>query len=483
MAKTSRNDPCPCGSGKKYKKCCLGKEVEGQRQPKTYHDYCLELVDSLRPKVIQFMKKTGHDQPIEKAFEEYWRTLEPGLDPPAFSQAAYLEFLEWYIHDYPIPGYGQPVIRLFWESDPKLPSEELQILQDWQEAYISVFQVKEVVPGKGAWAEDVFSDEKFFLSDISLSNQIKKWELITFRRIKVLNEWQLSATGGREHPKYKEDIRRFVMEHFQVYKKQHPAAELPAFLRDKGYLLAQRFLTLQAKPSELPQMFTSSGEKLEFWRALYDLTDLYKAMDLLDQEEDFQQCDIEEDERGNLIKGYYDWLECGKAMGKIEKLNHGAGLTLKSFFTGGPGHESYRILGSISLEAGRLVLNAQGKERLSIGKKRLEKVLQELIIHRMDAVQSLESMWEEHETARPRKVNEEIPIEIRQGLLKEMYDNHYKDWLDHPLPALNGKSPRKAIRFQEGRRQVEDLLREMEYLHSGGDVEYDISWVRKELKL
>src|SRR6266704_852102 len=23
-----RNDPCPCGSGKKYKKCCLGKDRE-----------------------------------------------------------------------------------------------------------------------------------------------------------------------------------------------------------------------------------------------------------------------------------------------------------------------------------------------------------------------------------------------------------------------------------------------------------------------
>jgi uncharacterized protein YecA (UPF0149 family) len=22
MTKTGRNDPCPCGSGKKYKKCC-----------------------------------------------------------------------------------------------------------------------------------------------------------------------------------------------------------------------------------------------------------------------------------------------------------------------------------------------------------------------------------------------------------------------------------------------------------------------------
>ena len=25
--KVGRNDPCPCGSGKKYKKCCLNKKV------------------------------------------------------------------------------------------------------------------------------------------------------------------------------------------------------------------------------------------------------------------------------------------------------------------------------------------------------------------------------------------------------------------------------------------------------------------------
>ena len=25
--KVGRNDPCPCGSGKKYKKCCLDKDV------------------------------------------------------------------------------------------------------------------------------------------------------------------------------------------------------------------------------------------------------------------------------------------------------------------------------------------------------------------------------------------------------------------------------------------------------------------------
>jgi len=30
-ASPGRNDPCPCGSGKKYKQCCLGKDEEKAR--------------------------------------------------------------------------------------------------------------------------------------------------------------------------------------------------------------------------------------------------------------------------------------------------------------------------------------------------------------------------------------------------------------------------------------------------------------------
>ena len=29
-AKVGRNDPCPCGSGKKYKNCCLDKDLAGK---------------------------------------------------------------------------------------------------------------------------------------------------------------------------------------------------------------------------------------------------------------------------------------------------------------------------------------------------------------------------------------------------------------------------------------------------------------------
>lgn len=32
MAKTGRNDPCPCGSGRKYKVCCLKKDKEAEHE-------------------------------------------------------------------------------------------------------------------------------------------------------------------------------------------------------------------------------------------------------------------------------------------------------------------------------------------------------------------------------------------------------------------------------------------------------------------
>lgn len=36
--KIKRNDPCPCGSGKKYKKCCIDKSEKASIK-ELYNDY------------------------------------------------------------------------------------------------------------------------------------------------------------------------------------------------------------------------------------------------------------------------------------------------------------------------------------------------------------------------------------------------------------------------------------------------------------
>jgi hypothetical protein len=43
MAHIGRNDPCPCGSGKKYKKCCIDKETSSiPKKPNNYYDQSFE---------------------------------------------------------------------------------------------------------------------------------------------------------------------------------------------------------------------------------------------------------------------------------------------------------------------------------------------------------------------------------------------------------------------------------------------------------
>jgi hypothetical protein len=43
-----------------------------------------------------------------------------------------------------------------------------------------------------------------------------------------------------------------------------------------------------------------------------------------------------------------------------------------------------------------------------------------------------------------------------------MKARHYADWVDAALPALDGQTPREAMRTREGRARVNVLLKDIE---------------------
>lgn len=62
MEKINRNAPCPCGSGKKYKKCCLGTKKDPMSKDKKYIVKCAvceKSFDSKMPGTFQSKKKGG----------------------------------------------------------------------------------------------------------------------------------------------------------------------------------------------------------------------------------------------------------------------------------------------------------------------------------------------------------------------------------------------------------------------------------------
>lgn len=82
MNKTGRNQPCPCGSGKKYKTCCLRKDEDAQRQAEraaapppgrmakiSEQDDGLDLLDSRSNRVIDLIDEGRLDE-AEAAAQE-----------------------------------------------------------------------------------------------------------------------------------------------------------------------------------------------------------------------------------------------------------------------------------------------------------------------------------------------------------------------------------------------------------------------------
>jgi methionyl aminopeptidase len=59
IMKVGRNDPCPCGSGFKYKKCCLGKETfsaPGKTKNLYFRKYQIHLKEE---EDLEAIKKAG----------------------------------------------------------------------------------------------------------------------------------------------------------------------------------------------------------------------------------------------------------------------------------------------------------------------------------------------------------------------------------------------------------------------------------------
>jgi len=142
-AKIGRNQPCPCGSGKKYKKCCLSAGEAHAAAPSPVHERDQDLVTQLR-------------RYAKQRFGEKWARAARDFTDAA--QAMQL-FAPWSVYVFEIEG--RPVVDWFLEDrDARLGAEERAWLLAQQRAWLSIWEVLEVEPGKSVTVRDLLSGEE-----------------------------------------------------------------------------------------------------------------------------------------------------------------------------------------------------------------------------------------------------------------------------------------------------------------------------------
>ncbi|WP_238343550.1 YecA family protein [Gracilibacillus saliphilus] len=76
--KTGRNDPCPCGSGKKYKKCCIDQEIVDFKPKKTKESWTPEKVDKMTTdSIFAKLRELGVDRD-EQSFAKEIKAQKSG---------------------------------------------------------------------------------------------------------------------------------------------------------------------------------------------------------------------------------------------------------------------------------------------------------------------------------------------------------------------------------------------------------------------
>jgi hypothetical protein len=117
VSAVGRNDPCPCGSGLKFKKCCLTKS--GGASP----SYRPSERDSALAKFVRFAAGDEFNEEHKEALELFWGDWlldEPDerLDAVMKSESVNIAYHSWFAYDFEL-SEGLTVLDLFLEREAK----------------------------------------------------------------------------------------------------------------------------------------------------------------------------------------------------------------------------------------------------------------------------------------------------------------------------------------------------------------------------
>lgn len=134
VSKPGRNDLCPCGSSKKYKRCCLGKEA--------WRD---DFTRSLTTRGLPLLRELGRfaaqrtSSPPEVIAAERFPFWHPPLDK---IRAARL--LDYLIFDYRPTTHGRTAIQQYLaERGPIVSPEWRELLEGWQSVSMRLFALEQ----------------------------------------------------------------------------------------------------------------------------------------------------------------------------------------------------------------------------------------------------------------------------------------------------------------------------------------------------
>jgi hypothetical protein len=457
--KVGRNDPCPCGSGRKYKKCHLAAD-EAAREPERAAAREHDLDGELSRELCAY---------ATARFGFEWRCFtEDFVDPEETLQLA----VPWSIYHYRVEG--QTVLEWYLaEPGLRLSRSERDWLAAQQAAWLSVWEVIGVEPGETLTLRDLLSHEERCVREKSGSQTVVMRDVLLGR---VVDHEGVALLCGA-HP-----------------RPLPPMAAAEVVRRARGRLRRKRAVPVDRLRDERIGRYL-----IERWEEVVDDLDLQAAIPpemhntdgdtLLLTTDHFAFDRDARDEVERRLAGMEGVeVEEGEQADQADGDSAAEDAVFVFSVQGNRMHASWdnTLIGRACLSAAGLRLETNSRERADALRARVEAACDGLLRHRArEHSDPLSPPVRDAARAAARDAPPEpLPPEARQ-LMRDLQRRHYVEWLDLALPALDGQSPREAVRTAQGRDDVDVLLKDMENLEqrNEGPDAFDFTELRRELGL
>lgn len=426
-----RNDPCPCGSGKKHKVCCL---AEQRRPPFTERDRAGAL-----HRMFSRLDEDWEDA-FERAREAWFGPYlgRPMQDHAEENVAFALDF--WFCFDREEPTEGRRPVDAMLRYRGLTPGERAY-LTAVAKSRMSLYEVVDVRPGASITLRDLLTEREVQVRERSASRSVRRWDVVG-ARVFVGASGQPEIDGGLfpYNPAHREQLLLAARDAFAEHgprAKEH----LPP-------LFAQQWM---AEALDVPRV-QMGGHEVKFTTLSWEVVD-----------------------RGAVLR----------ALAGIQRIVPREGEADRWTFRDGDGGPESSWRGDVDLEADRLVCQTPTVEDGVQLKALIEDASEGALREAQVTTQSLTEAMAQHGAALDAP-EEPVPEELNDAAL-DFYARHYRDWLDEPVPALGGRTPRQAARIEAEHEGLTGLLKGLETMYtsalSQGLPAYDPTWMWEELGL
>ncbi|MBX9895403.1 MAG: SEC-C domain-containing protein [Nitrosomonas sp.] len=454
--KTGSNDPCPCGSGKKYKQCCLQAQQPQQVEDLLWHQI-RRAISGLPEKLLKFSQNHWGSDAILEAWGDFtlWREEEFSPDTPHMQLFMPWFFFNWH-PDYSTPGTGTPRKKTTGEAFLGKHGRQLDpLLKRYIEqccvAPFSFFDIVSVRPGGGFLLRDILTGEECYATEHSASVHAEAGQIVFGKLAKVDHVAILEASAAFFIPPGEKfailELRKELLE------LENPPS--PALLGKYEHEMLEIYQVVYDRlfNPPMPSLRNTDGDTTVFQKLVYDIPSPQAAFTALrqlciDSTEGELLQDAEFNATGELHRIEFPWLKKGNAK-----------------------HKSWdnTILGQIRIKGRQLTVEVNSDKRAQQFQKQIKKLLPEAR-YKTSVIESpqakLKHMQGQGESAQARQRREEQEElnnrpEVQEKIM-ELMREHYRQWPHEKLPALDGKTPLQAAKTKSGQEKVEALLRDFE---------------------